>query len=64
MLSLTMASTRPCDSSSAAWAKPSTDCTFAPASRATWAQLLVSDCAVVLPFRSVEGLDVVGVRRR
>ena len=32
--------------------KPSTASTFAPASRATWAQLLVADCAVVLPLRS------------
>ena len=52
MLSLTIASTRPCRSSSAACANPSTDWTSAPASRATWAQLLVSDWAVVLPSRS------------
>ena len=52
MLSLTIASTRPWVSSAAAWANPSTDSTLAPASLATWAQLLVSDCAVVLPFRS------------
>ncbi|SFR27800.1 hypothetical protein SAMN04488564_111254 [Lentzea waywayandensis] len=52
MLSLTIASTRPCWSSAAAWAKPSTASTRAPASRATLAQLLVLDWAVVLPLRS------------
>lgn len=52
MLSLTIASTRPWVSSAAAGANPSTDSTSAPASLATWAQLLVSDWAVVLPLRS------------
>ena len=56
MLSLTIASTRPWETRSAAWAKPSTLCTFAPAPRATCAQLLVSDWAVVLPLRSARVL--------
>jgi hypothetical protein len=53
MLSLTTASTRPWSSSAAAWANCSTFSTFAPASLATWYQLLVADCAVVLPRRSL-----------
>ena len=47
-----VASTRPCSSSATAWAQPSTASTFAPDSWASSYQLLVSDCAVVLPARS------------
>ena len=47
-----MASTRLSFSSWIACTKPSTASTFAPASRATVAQLLVEDWAVVLPLRS------------
>ena len=50
-VSFTVASTRPSLSSWMACTKPSTASTFAPASRATCAQLLVADCAVVLPAR-------------
>src|SRR5690606_12222638 len=50
--SLTVASTRPSLSSWTACTKPSTASTSAPAPRATSAQLLVADCAVVLPARS------------
>ena len=39
-------------SSATAWAQPSTASTFAPDSWASSYQLLVSDCAVVLPARS------------
>ena len=51
-LSLTVASTRCCLTSVTAWVKPSTASTLAPALVATWAQLLVALCAVVLPWRS------------
>ncbi len=52
MLSLTIASTRPRATRSAACENCSTFSTFAPASFATCDQLLVADCAVVRPFRS------------
>ena len=47
-----VASTRPCLSSVIACAHPSTASTFAPLCCASLYQLLVRDCAVVLPFRS------------
>ena len=56
MLSLTTTSTRPWFSSLIAWVKPSTASTLAPASRATWAQLLVAFSAATLPFRSASDL--------
>src|SRR2546421_723508 len=51
-VSLTVASTRPCLSSWMACTKPSTASTLQPASEATLLQLLVEDCAQVLPRRS------------
>ena len=62
-VSLTVASTRPSLSSCTACTKPSTASTLAPASRATWAQLLVADCAVVLPRRSARLVMVVSSAR-
>ena len=56
MLSLTTASTRPWLSRVIAWVKPSTGSSFAPASRATWAQLLVMVAPTVLPLRSFSDL--------
>ena len=59
MLSLTTTSTRPCTSSSAAWANWSTARISAPASRATCAQLLVSDSAADQAVDVVERRHVV-----
>jgi len=47
-----VASTRCCLTRVTAWVNPSTASTLAPAFSATWAQLLVALCAVVLPCRS------------
>ena len=59
MLSLTIASTRPCTSSSAACGEPLDRLHLAPASRATWAQLLVSRLGGGLALQVGEGRDVV-----
>ena len=60
---MTVASTRDCLSSVMAWVKPSTDSTWAPASLATSAQLLVRLCADFLPSRlASEVIDVSSAR--